>query len=281
MPTPASIADVIAALDARYPPRLAADWDAIGLVCGSLEARVGTVLFAVDPATTVVKEAIDLGVDLIVAHHPLFLRGVHSVAAATPGGGVVHELISHGIGLLTAHTNADCAENGVSDSLAAALGLERVRPLVPDPFDGRIGFGRVGDLDEPMSLARFAARVATALPPTAQGVRVAGDPEAMVRTVAVCGGSGDEFLPAAADVADAYVTSDLRHHRALDHAAAGGCALVDVAHWAGEWPWLAVAAGLLVEDLAVRGITVGVHVSTIATDPWEMQLGSDGRVGSS
>ena len=90
----------------------------------------------------------------------------------------------------------------------------------------------------------------------------------------MCGGSGDAFLAATADVADAYVTADLRHHRALDHRAAGGCALVDVAHWASEWPWLPVAARALESDLAAAGTTVEVHVSTIPTDPWSSHLGS-------
>ena len=105
-------------------------------------------------------------------------------------------------------------------------------------------------------------------------MRVAGDLDAPVRTVAVCGGSGGEFLADAAAVADVYVTSDLRHHRAQDHLVDGGCALVDVAHWASEWPWLPVAADALRDDLAERGSTVEVHVSRIPTDPWTLHLGS-------
>jgi len=137
-----------------------------------------------------------------------------------------------------------------------------------------VGTGRVGVLDQPMRLEAFAERVALALPATHHGVRVSGDGAAMVRTVAVCGGSGDAFLADVAAVADVYVTSDLRHHRALDHRQAGGCALVDVAHWAGEWPWLPVAAARLAADLAALGTTVEVHVSEIPTDPWTAHLGS-------
>jgi putative NIF3 family GTP cyclohydrolase 1 type 2 len=75
-------------------------------------------------------------------------------------------------------------------------------------------------------------------------------------------------------VADVYVTSDLRHHRAQDHLVDGGCALVDVAHWASEWPWLPIAADALRDDLVERGSTVEVHVSRIPTDPWTLHLGS-------
>ena len=90
----------------------------------------------------------------------------------------------------------------------------------------------------------------------------------------MCGGSGDAFLPVAASAADVYVTSDLRHHRAQDHLAEGGCALIDVAHWAGEWPWLAAAARGLEADAAARGTTVDTYISTIVTDPWTTHRGS-------
>jgi dinuclear metal center YbgI/SA1388 family protein len=276
VPTAVTVRDVVALLEQRYPPSLASDWDAVGLACGDPDASVSRVLFAVDPVAEVVDEALLLQADLIVTHHPLFLRGVHSVAAVDHKGSVVHTLISHGMALFSAHTNADHADPGVSDALAAALGLRQVRPLVPDPGDPSLGSGRVGVVAEPMRLSRFAEIVAAALPVTHHGVRVAGDPDAPVSTVAVCGGSGGEFLAAAAAVADVYVTSDLRHHHAQDHLVDGGCALVDVAHWASEWPWLPVAADALRADLAARGATVEVRVSTVVTDPWTLHLGSTG-----
>jgi len=129
------------------------------------------------------------------------------------------------------------------------------------------GLGRIGTLAAPESLATFAARVAAALPHTAWGVRAAGDPERMIRRVAVCGGAGDSALDAAlaADV-DAYVTADLRHHPAAEHLLRPGApALVDVAHWSSEWPWCAQAADVL---RAALGGSVEVRVSTLRTDPW-------------
>jgi dinuclear metal center YbgI/SA1388 family protein len=274
MPTAVTVRDVVAMLEQRYPPELASDWDAVGLTCGDPDATVSRVLFAVDPVAEVVDEALVLQADLIVTHHPLLLAGVHSVAAVGHKGSLLHTLISHGIALFSAHTNADHAAPGVSDTLAECLGLSDLRPLVAVPGADGVGTGRVGTLAEAVSLAAFAEVVAGALPATHHGVRVAGDLDAPVRTVAVCGGSGGEFLPDAAAVADVYVTSDLRHHRAQDHLVDGGCALVDVAHWASEWPWLPVAADALRDDLAERGSTVEVHVSRIPTDPWTLHLGS-------
>jgi dinuclear metal center YbgI/SA1388 family protein len=144
--------------------------------------------------------------------------------------------------------------------------------LAPVP-DGR-GGGRVGELAEPMPLRAFADLVARTLPGTAHGVRVAGDPHAPVRRVAICGGAGDALLGAArASGADVYLTSDLRHHRAGEHLDAGGCALVDVAHWAAEWMWLPQAARLLEQDAAAAGFALGTTVSTTVTDPWTFHVG--------
>ena len=268
------IRDLVDALDTAYPPRLAAEWDAVGLTCGDPDDTVERVLFAVDPVMSVVDEAIETGAQLIVTHHPLFLRGVHSVAATDAKGRLVHRLVSNGIALFSAHTNADHANPGVSDALAGVLGLVMLRPLAPQEGEAAdVGTGRMCELVEPVTLEQFAEQVAASLPATRHGVRVAGDPQRTIRTVAVCGGAGDAFLREAA-VADAYVTSDLRHHRAQDHLADSACALIDVAHWASEWPWLEQAAAALRSGAALRGGTVATNVSTHPTDPWTAHLGS-------
>ena len=380
--------DVVAALEARYPPAWAEEWDAVGLTCGDRDAPVGTVLLAVDPVDAVVSEAVAVGADLLVTHHPLLLRRVHSIETGTPKGRVLHRLVREGIALASAHTNADAGSPGVSDALAEALGLLEVRPLAPAtedldkivtfvphadadavldalaaagagrigtydrcayllegtgtfrplegsqptigrvgdvervpetrlemvlprraradvvaalrrahpyeepafdvlelaPFDSRRGLGRVGTLPEPESLEDFLGRVASALPATIGGVRAAGDPDRPVRTVAVCGGAGDSLLAAAAaSGADVFVTADLRHHPASESVEAGGPALVDVFHWASEWPWLPVVARLLAADLGEAAGTLDVRVSTQCTDPWSVhaetasEAPSDGR----
>jgi dinuclear metal center YbgI/SA1388 family protein len=366
-----SLADVVDLLHTWYPPGTADSWDAVGLAAGDPVAEVGRVMFAVDPTLEVAREAVEWGADLLVVHHPLFLTAVSSVAATTPKGRTLHTLSAGGCALLTAHTNADQADSGVSESLALALGLTDLAPIRPAPAEpldkvvvfvpladaddvrtamadagaGRIGdydsctwtttgegrfrpldgaspaLGRVGDLEvvdearveavvprsrrtavvrallaahpyeepafdvlpladpglagtgtgrvgtiEETTLDQFAARVAAALPATAHGVRVAGDPARVVRRVAVCGGAGDFLLDelARSDV-DAYVTSDLRHHRAGEFLEHGGPALVDVAHWAAEWTWLPVVESRL---RATLGDRVDTRVSTRCTDPW-------------
>lgn len=375
----ATLAEVLKVLDRLYDPAWAESWDAVGLVTGELGQPVRRVLFAVDPMRAVVDEAIAGGFDLLVTHHPLLLKGVSSVAATTPKGRVIHDLIRSGTALHVCHTNADNANPGVSDALAAALTLKDTRPLkaMPsDPMDklvvyvpvgetqamidalaaagaGKIGYydraawsstgeetfrpldganptigkvggiervasdrvemvlprhrrravieamraahsfeepafdlyemaalpstrggGRVGVLAEPLPLKQFAELVAERLPRTEHGVRVSGDPERLIETVAVVGGAGDsEFDRVRAAGVDAYVTADLRHHPATEARAYDeGPALVDVAHWASEWPWLKDAERLLIAGLAEQGSTVDTHISTLCTDAWTFRL---------
>ncbi|NUP26837.1 MAG: Nif3-like dinuclear metal center hexameric protein, partial [Nocardia sp.] len=129
----ATLAELVATLETAYPPRLAEPWDSVGLVCGDPAETVRRVLFTVDVTAAVVDEAVRWGAQAVVAHHPLLLRGVDSVSADRPKGSLVHRLIRSGCGLFTAHTNADSADPGVSDALAAALGLTVTGPLDPKP----------------------------------------------------------------------------------------------------------------------------------------------------
>ncbi|PXY32504.1 Nif3-like dinuclear metal center hexameric protein [Prauserella muralis] len=264
---PATVSDVIAALDAAYPPDLAESWDAVGLVCGDPAEPAGRVLVCVDPVAATVDEAVELGARMIVAHHPLLLRGVHGVPADSAKGALVHRMIREGIALFCAHTNADSANPGVSDALATALGLRVTGPLAPHP-GGDTGIGRIGELAEAEPFGTFVRRVAAALPATRPGVHGAGDPDRPIRTVAVSGGAGDGYLGAATEAGvDAYVTADLRHHPAGEHLERLGRvpALVGVTHWASEWPWCGQAAEV------IRGAgNVEVHVSTRCTDPWNL-----------
>jgi dinuclear metal center YbgI/SA1388 family protein len=365
------LADLVELLHGWYPPETALDWDAVGLAAGDPEADVRRVLLAVDPVLPVAREAGAWDADLLLTHHPLLLRGVHGVAETTPKGRTLAALTRAGCGLLTAHTNADHGNPGVSDAIARALGLRDVRPVaasgpaldkivvyVPDthaeqvriaiaeagagrigdydscswtsvgegrfrPLDGahpvigrvgdlelvaeakveavmprarrsevvralldvhpyeevaydvveladpgtaETGAGRIGDVD-PTTLGDFASLVASALPATPRGVLVGGDPDRVVRRVAVNGGAGDSLLPEVlASGADVYVTSDLRHHLSSEFLEKDGPSLLDVSHWAAEWTWLPELAAHLG---AALGDTVEVRVSTLCTDVWQ------------
>ncbi|WP_374238186.1 Nif3-like dinuclear metal center hexameric protein [Actinoplanes sp. DH11] len=269
-----TLRSLVDALDARYPRAWAESWDRVGLVLGEFDSVISRVLCVVDCVPETVDQALAVGADLIVAHHPLLLKPVSSIAPDTYKGRIIHRLIRAGVALHTAHTNADVANPGVSDALAARLDLTGLRPLVPAEGaaagDGR-GLGRIGELPEPLPLSGLARLTAERLPRTAAGVRAAGDPERMIRTVAVCGGAGDSFLSVAARAGvDAYLCADLRHHPVSEHLAEDGPALLDVAHWASERPWL--------DDVAAwlrASFPVDVIVSDLDTDPWTVHLASE------
>jgi dinuclear metal center YbgI/SA1388 family protein len=378
VPQTPTLADVVGVLDRFFDPRWAESWDAVGLVCGDPDQPVRRVLFAVDPVEAVVDEALGWGADLVVTHHPLYLRGTASVAATTPKGRVVHRLLRAGSALHVAHTNADVADPGVNDALAVAVGMRDLTPLAPAPtapldkivtfvphadaerlldaladagagaigdydrcaftaegtgtfrpgaganpaigrrgevervaetrlemvlprarrdavvralrqthpyeepaFDlielaaapSSRGLGRIGTLPAPEPLRAFVRRVADGLPATPAGIRAAGDPERMVRRVAVVGGAGDSMLDAVRRAGvDAFVTADLRHHPASEALGDDRPALIDAGHWASEWPWLRDAASRLTAVLAESGTTVETRVSGLVTDPWTLHV---------
>ncbi|MGC4111536.1 MAG: Nif3-like dinuclear metal center hexameric protein [Nocardioides sp.] len=141
-----------------FPPDTADDWDAVGLAAGDPESDVRRVLLAVDPVLPTAREAADWDADLLLTHHPLFLRGVHGVAETTPKGRTLATLTRAGCGLLTAHTNADHAAPGVSDALARAIGVRDARPIRPTgpPLDKLVVFAPVGDA-EPVRAALHSA----------------------------------------------------------------------------------------------------------------------------
>ncbi|RKQ94415.1 dinuclear metal center YbgI/SA1388 family protein [Mycolicibacterium mucogenicum 261Sha1.1M5] len=280
-PAAQTLADLRRVADEMWPADTAESWDRVGLVTGRGDAPLRRVLLAVDAVGATVEEALAWEADALITHHPLLLRGIHTVAEDTAKGALLASLIRGGCALITAHTNADQPAGGVSDVIARRLGLMGSLPIAPHAARPEIGIGRIGTLAEPVSLRTFAELVAGVMPATVSGVRVAGDPDRLVREIALLGGAGDSLLDhPAVRGADVYLTSDLRHHPAQEAleltAVAGGPALVDVAHWASESLWLEGAA----EELAARLPGVEFRVSTLRTDPWNFSVGArpgDGR----
>ncbi|MBX0298933.1 Nif3-like dinuclear metal center hexameric protein [Cryobacterium sp. 1639] len=265
-----SLADVARIAHDLWPLAGAEEWDAPGLVSGDPSRTVESILLAVDVVSDTVAEAVDGGVDLLLAHHPLLLRGVTSVAEDRYKGALLARLIRADCAVLAAHTNADVVADGVSDVFAQRLGLTDVRPITTGSTAGT-GIGRVGRLPEPVSLGALARQLAELIPPTASGIRVAGGYSDLIQTVALCGGAGDSLLrEPLVHTADVFITSDLRHHPASESReqtllAGVGPALIDVSHWASEWLWLDTAAA----QLAAKLPGVRILVSDLRTDPWD------------
>lgn len=278
--------DVVEAAESLWPPRLAESWDASGLIAGRADAPVRKILFAVDAVQATAEEAVAEGAQLLIAHHPLLMRGANFLPDTSDKGAVIHRLIEGGVGLLAAHTNADSAVDGVSDALIEACGVTGQRPLGAEEPEQETGIGRVGQLPEPITLEELAQRLVGRMRPTAAGVRVAGPREAEVRRIAVCGGAGDSLFDLVrASGADVYVTADLRHHPASEARErallqGGRPYLIDCSHFASEQLWLDRGAQALRAELARRGFEVEIAISGLNTDPWDFTVRPETHPGS-
>jgi dinuclear metal center YbgI/SA1388 family protein len=264
------LSELLVTFEEAWPESHADDWDRVGLSVGSKSAEISCVLVSVDLTHEVIDEAIELGAQVILTHHPLLLKGVDSVSEDKLKGSLISRLIRHSIATYSAHTNADVQVDGASSAMAKAFGLEKLRPLVTT--EGGFGHGVIGTLPQPVALAEFAAVVSGALPKTARKVAYSGEPEALITSVAICSGAGDSFIPVALNSdADVYVTSDLRHHPALDAVstprAGRPLALIDVSHWAAESLWVGSALEKLSELPNIR-----VIASNVKTDPWTQEV---------
>jgi dinuclear metal center YbgI/SA1388 family protein len=265
-----TLSQLVQTFEQLWPLSNAEDWDTPGVQVGSLSKPVHRVMLSVDITDAVLDAAIETKADLLLAHHPLLMRGIKFAGEDKPKGAALAKAIRAGLAVYAAHTNADVVANGVSDVLARALGLTNAVPLIGSP---EIGTGRVGNLADATTLGKFASVVARALPHTATGVRVAGDYNQAVERVAVCGGAGDSSIEAArAAGADVYVTADLRHHAVQDAREASlltgedaGMAIIDVSHWASEFLWLEIAA----EQLRRIHPGISFEVCDLRTDPWD------------
>lgn len=353
--------DIIAKLEQLAPSYLAEDWDNIGLLVGSPEQTIHKVIVTLDIDSEVISEAIAVGADMIITHHPLIFKGISHIRTDLPLGSMLSALIKHGIAVYAAHTNLDSAPRGVNDVLARKFNLLDVAPLttvyqetlhklavfVPvthvekvrmamaeagaghignyshctfqtqgigtflplagtTPFIGeqgkleyveeyrletivaksrrseviaamlaahpyeevaydefvlknsgfRHGLGRVGRLTESIPLEEFMKKVKTAL--HIDTIKVAGPANAIISTVAVCGGSGASLIETASKAgADVLVTGDVKYHDA-QQAIAEGMVVIDAGHFATEQP---------VVDNVVRYLTLCINEKN-----WDLQI---------
>ncbi len=261
---------IIAEIDRIWPISGADAWDNVGLLVGDPNAEVKSVSLAVDITDSTVEEAISARAQLLIAHHPLMLSGLKSIVTSESTGRTIHRAIRSELAIFALHTNADHPEFGVSEALAKTLGLAELVPL-----DEATGHGRVGRVS-PQPLREFAAQIASRLPHCNAPIRVSGHSERIIERVAVLAGSGGTFAPQALSAGvDAFITSDLKHHQALDFLAAREAgdlppALIDISHWAAERPWLE----LVPEKLNKALPELSFHISKVATDPWTFSVQS-------
>ncbi len=233
-----TVQTIAEALNRIAPPRLAEEWDNVGLLVGEPNSEVKRILVCLDVSLAAIERAIYLGAEMIVSHHPMIFRPIKNVRLDLPLGRRLKALIKNDIAVFAAHTNLDSAEGGVNDVLAARLGLIDVKPL--DQSSEELTLGRLGRLETEMSAREFAGHVKRVL--RADFVRLIDAGDFSIKKVGICGGAGAEFISKAKFYgADAFVTGDVKYHEA-QAAVDNGIHVIDAGHFATEHPIVEVLA---------------------------------------
>jgi len=215
---------IVTYLDDRYPAATAEDWDNVGLLVGDLSVTVLNVLTCLTLTPTVCREAVDGKVDLIVSHHPFPFRPFKRITSETVEGRLLLELIRNGIAVYSPHTAHDSAPDGVNQQLADLFGLVAIEPLNPN------GSGRIGNLPQPSKLADLLTRIEDRL----GRCSFVGEPNRMIRRIAIGCGAADGFVTAASDAgADLLLVGEARFHACLQ-ADSLGLAMILSGHFASE-----------------------------------------------
>lgn len=253
-----TVQQILDYVNSLAPASMKCDWDNVGLLCGRRDQEVKKVLVALDPFLDVCEEAAAVGADLIVTHHPLIFKAPKTVTTDDTVGQCILFLASHGISAVNAHTNLDCAPEGVNDVLARTLGLTEVEVLNPmgvDVQDRPWGLLRAGSVVE-MALEDFMTLVKARLHTPVLRYVDGGKP---VHRVAVGGGAcGDGYLEALQAGCDTLVTSDIKYNQFWD-AGDLGLNLIDAGHYYTENPVCAVLAAKLREQFPEVEVVLSKH----------------------
>lgn len=226
------VAEVIASIEELAPLHTQEPWDHSGLQVGCLDAEVTAALLCVDVTEAVVLEAVERGCNLIIAHHPLMFRGLHALTGATAIERCVLLAVRHNIAIYSSHTPMDKWAGGVSARMAKCLGLVHPSILSPDAFDAERGLGVMAELPTPQRAADFIRHIKeTFRAPMLRHTHF--EPQRMVSRVAMCGGSGSEFVSLAMKQgADLYLSADFKYHDFFVEESQ--IILVDIGHFESE-----------------------------------------------
>ncbi len=206
---------IIEILDNFCNPNLVDSWDNTGFQIGNDEIAVSKILLSLDLDDRIANKAINENYQMIITHHPILFRPLNSINNNNYLGRLILKLISNGILVYNAHSNLDLTNGGVNDVLADKLDIKNTRPLNLVKVFNQVeqyGYGRVGEIDK-IDADKYLYKVKEAL--DVNDIRVYGDTDRQISRVAVCGGSGGDFIKDAYESgADMYITGDIKYHEA-------------------------------------------------------------------
>ncbi len=221
--------DVMKLLETLSPLSYAEGWDNVGLLLGRKDKTVHKVMLALDATDDVVQQAVLQGVDMLITHHPLLFSAVKRITEDDFIGRRLIKLIKNDICYYAMHTNFDVM--GMADAAADIMKLHSCEVLEVTYEDevAKEGIGRIGRLPHEMSVKECAEYCKDAF--GISSVRIFGEADAMVETVAIVPGSGDDYIKnALMKEAEIFITGDMGHHDGLD-AMEQGLNVIDAGHY--------------------------------------------------
>lgn len=259
------ILEVLNFLEEIAPIRYQESYDNAGLIVGSADQEITNVLVSLDATPEVIDEAIALGCNLIVSHHPIVFRGLKRFNGKNYVEQSIIKAIRHDIALYAIHTNLDNVHrNGVNERICKQLELSNLQILTPNADHSRdeimVGSGMIGTLSSPSSTMEFLKGVKDKMNAGCLKYTHIVKPE--VQKIAVCGGSGVFLLPAAIQQgADVFITADIKYHEFFD--TNGNITLVDIGHFESEQ----YTIDLLQELLSKNFSNFAAHYTKVRTNP--------------
>ncbi len=256
-----TIGDVCAVLEAFAPLSLQETYDNAGLILGNRNQEVTGILIALDTTLEVIDEAIALGCNLIVTHHPFIFKGLKTITGKNHTENCLIKAIRNDIAMYAGHTNVDSVRGGVNERMAEKLGLIEKSILVPiQQARCDCGLGMVGLLPEKLNETGFLQLVKKTF--HCERIRFSNLNGKSIRKVALCGGSGSEFLENALSMgADAFITGEAKYHEFFTHASE--ILLVDAGHYETEQ----FTKDIFFEILSENFSTFAVRISEVENNP--------------
>lgn len=243
-----------------FPLQLAYDWDQVGLQIGTLDKDITGILLSLDITLEVIDEALSVGANLIVVHHPILFRPLTVISPDTYLGMLIERLIKNDIAVYVAHTNFDVSNYGMNTILANMLQLEDQKII--EFTTETEGLGRYGHLSQPQSLESFVNTLKQTF--HLDKVRLIGELDQEVFVVGIAGGSGSSLIPYIMEHGiDVLVTGDVSYHHALD-AINMGITVIDIGHNIEKY-----ALDSLRTFLIEQQVNVPIRVSKIDTNPYK------------
>ncbi|SFA75983.1 dinuclear metal center protein, YbgI/SA1388 family [Clostridium frigidicarnis] len=262
------IKEFIRYMNLLAPEDLKESYDNVGFQIGDRECEVKKVLIALDATLEVIKEAKEKEVNLLITHHPLLFKKPSSITNDTLQGKKILELIKNDINLYSAHTNLDSVNGGMNDIIMMLLGLKDSEIMDKNINDNSSGIGRIANLDKEKTLKEMCRLVKMNL--GVRFIKVVGDMNRSIKTVAVINGSGESFFEKAKSMgADLVITGDTSYHFASDYNEMG-MAIMDIGHFSSEWPLFKEISKKIQAYFKENDESIEVFISEKSKDPYSI-----------